>query len=341
MHEKPKVSFVCSVRDGEAYLERCAGGVLRQSVNEIELVLVDDHSKDSTWSLMEKLAGSDKRVKALKNTTREGLTYSLNIGLDFARGAHIARIDVDDFAHSNRIDTQLSTLENNPDAVMVVSPYRVVDEEDFELYCHYPSSDPKMIRWSLCFRNNIRHSTVMWKRSLDIRYDPSFTYAQDYDMWSRVSCMGDIVSTLDVLTTIKERRSSITSTKHNEQEAAADKIAAKMFMRYTDRTISERESRHVRMLHHLKNAEQVRVFEGMSEAELNSAARNYIALAAGFAKKESPEMEAFLTEIKHDLTNCAQNHASGSKASASFLKALSEEGASKWIADEINKVIKF
>jgi glycosyltransferase involved in cell wall biosynthesis len=301
MSERPKVSYVCSVKDGAKDIERCAASVLGQSVREIELILVDDHSKDTTWELIQHLSGGDNRVRGVRNQGMEGLTYSLNMGIDFARGEFVARIDVDDFAHRNRTERQLAVLESHPDAVMCASCFRQVDERDWELYCHCPSCDTKLLKWSLCFRNNIRHSTAMWRRSLDVRYEPAFPHAQDYDLWCRISRMGDIAVLPEIVSTIRSRASSITSTKHEQQERMADRVAAEQYERYTGARMRADEARHLRMIHHMKSPEQFKVFENMTAYEFSSAVERYCRLAEAFRKKESPDEEAFVRELGHDI----------------------------------------
>lgn len=301
MSDRPKVSYVCSVRNGDRDIRRCARSVLGQSLREIELLIVDDHSSDSTWAAISSLAEEDPRVRGIRNRGAKGLTYSLNLGLDFARGEYVARIDADDFAHRDRTARQVALMESSPSAAMCATCYRVVDMADWELYCHCPAGDPSLLRWSLCFRNNIRHSTAMWRKSLDVRYEPSFTYAQDYDMWCRISTMGDIVVLPAVVATIRTGPGSVTSTKHEEQEAAADRVAAARYEHYTGSPITPAQARHLRMLHHMKSSEQFAEMEKIASEDFRSAVERYFRLAEAFRRRESPETEGFMREIRNDI----------------------------------------
>ena len=301
MIKKPKVSFICSVKNGSEYIKRCSSSVLNQSLNEIELIFVDDHSTDDTWSMMEEISRKDERARSVRNYGREGLTYSLNMGLDFARGDFVARIDVDDFAHRDRAEKQVAMLESYDKAVMVSSCYRVVDSQDWLLYSHGPPGDPKMLRWSLCFRNYVRHSTAMWRRSLDVRYEPAFPHAQDYELWCRIARVGDIVTLGSVVATIRERSDSVTNTKHAEQELAADKIAAEQWRFYTGSTMNHHEARCLRMIQHMKSSEQFNVFNEMGQEDFEQAVFNYCLLADGFMDKERPELDAFMIEVGNDI----------------------------------------
>jgi len=177
----------------------------------------------------------------------------------------------------------------------------------------------------------------MWRKSLEVRYDPSFTYAQDYDMWCRISRAGDIVVVPEIVATIRSKSDSITSTKHNEQESAADMVSARQFEHYTGRSISAKEARHLRMVYFLKNAEQLRVFESMCNSDIVTAAINYCLLACGFANKENPEGESLLLEVGHDVTNAMQNPTVGPRFAEALREAVKEHHGSSWIAEEIDK----
>lgn len=307
MSERPKVSFVCSVKDGARDLERCAGSVLNQTMREVELILVDDHSSDTTWNLMESLAKGDPRVRAVRNYGKGGLTYSLNMGLDFARGDFVARIDVDDFAHADRADKQVAALESDDRAVMAASCYRLVDEDDWMLYSHCPPGDPVMLKWSLCFRNYIRHSTVMWRRSYDFRYEPAFPYAQDYELWCRMSRVGDIRVLHETLTTIRSRRDSITNTRYEEQEAAADRVAAEQWEYYVGRPMGRRAARCLRLVQHMKSGDQFADMSRVDKEEFVRAIADYCTLAAAFREKEGADRESLFREIGYDIDTLLNN----------------------------------
>jgi glycosyltransferase involved in cell wall biosynthesis len=307
MSEKPKVSYICSVRDGAKELRRCAMSVLGQSVSELELILVDDHSEDETWATIQSLAAADPRVRGVKNQGMKGLTYSLNMGLDFARGEFVARIDADDFAHRERTRIQLEAMLEHPEAAMCSSCFRLADPEDWEMYCHCPSFDPKILKWSLCFRNNIRHSTVMWRRSLDFRYEPSFTYAQDYELWCRISRVGDIRVAPEVIATLTSHPTSITNTKLEEQEGMADRVAADQYEFYTGARITPHQGRHLRMVHYLKSPEQFKVFDNITPYDFEEAVERYCRLAEAFFNRESPDEESIMAEIGRDMESLMCN----------------------------------
>ena len=101
MPTAPLVSVLLAVHNGEPYLRTAIESVLRQTVTDLELLVVDDGSTDATPSV---LAGiGDERLRVLRTAERQGLARSLNRGLDDARGKFVARLDADDVALPARI----------------------------------------------------------------------------------------------------------------------------------------------------------------------------------------------------------------------------------------------
>lgn len=308
MKRKPLVSLICAAKNESETLDRCVKSILGQTIQDIEMILVDDHSDDETLETMKKMAELDSRVRVVKNEMKPGLTYSLNLGLDFARGKYVARIDADDFAHKDRLKLQVEMIESYESAVMIAGGYRVIDDDDRELYCYCPSCDPKMLKWSLCLSNKIRHSTALWKRELDVRYEPSFTHAQDYEMWRVISRLGEIRVVPEIICTVRRRSNSITATRHEDQERMADKVARSQYEYYTDKKMmADRQARVLRLLHHLKSPEQFKTMENISPFEFCLGLEMYFRMAECFSKKETPDMEKMESEMTIDIKSLLAN----------------------------------
>ena len=97
MSEPPAVSVVMSVRDGERYLAAAIESVLNQTLRDLELVVVDDGSTDSSPQILAAYASKDDRVVVHRHENA-GLAISLNRGIGYARCPVIARLDADDVA---------------------------------------------------------------------------------------------------------------------------------------------------------------------------------------------------------------------------------------------------
>lgn len=94
--DKPKVTVVVPVYNVERYLDRCVQSLLGQTMKEIEIILVDDKSTDTSSDLCDKLSGLDCRVKVIHKPVNEGLGLARNTGIENASGKYIMFLDSDD-----------------------------------------------------------------------------------------------------------------------------------------------------------------------------------------------------------------------------------------------------
>ncbi len=106
----PLVSVVMAARDAAATLDLAVGSLLTQTWRNVEVIVVDDHSADTTRSVAHRLAERDGRLRVLSNLRTPGAYGARNTGLEAARGAFIALHDADDWAHPQRLERQMRIL---------------------------------------------------------------------------------------------------------------------------------------------------------------------------------------------------------------------------------------
>lgn len=99
------------VRNARRWLDEAVGSILAQSLENLELLLVDDHSDDGG---VEALPCGDQRLRLLRNPGR-GVSSAFNHGFARARGEFIARMDADDIALPERLAVQLDYLSTHPE----------------------------------------------------------------------------------------------------------------------------------------------------------------------------------------------------------------------------------
>lgn len=97
------ISVLVAVYNVEDYLPRCLDSVLSQTYLDLEIILVDDGSTDSSGSICEKYAEKDERLKVI-HQANEGLSSARNTGLRAATGDYILMIDGDDALHPQMIE---------------------------------------------------------------------------------------------------------------------------------------------------------------------------------------------------------------------------------------------
>ena len=82
---KPRVSIIVPIYNVEKYIERCMESLLKQTIKDIEIILVDDGSPDRCPQICEQKAILDRRIKVI-HKVNEGLGYARNSGLEVAEG---------------------------------------------------------------------------------------------------------------------------------------------------------------------------------------------------------------------------------------------------------------
>jgi len=183
----PAVSVLMPVHNGAPWVRDAVESILTQTLEDLELIVIDDGSTDATPEI---LAGArDPRLR-VERRERAGLTRSLNVALGLARSALIARLDADDVALPERLERQRAFLDAHAEVGLLGTGAREVDEAGRTAREVRPPADDRAIRRALIRRNPFVHSSVMMRRSVLERvggYDEALPVAQDYDLWMRMS----------------------------------------------------------------------------------------------------------------------------------------------------------
>lgn len=113
-----KVSIIIPCFKVEKYLERCMETVVNQTLRDIEIILVDDLSPDSTPQKCDEWAKKDSRIKVIHKPKNEGLGFARNTGLEYVQGEYVAFVDSDDFVDVKMYETLYrKAVETNADVV--------------------------------------------------------------------------------------------------------------------------------------------------------------------------------------------------------------------------------
>ncbi|MBS0525867.1 MAG: glycosyltransferase family 2 protein [Proteobacteria bacterium] len=103
------ISVVIPVRNGERFIGRTLQSVLNQTVQNIEVIVVDDGSTDSTLSIVKKIAAHDPRVFYYSGP-QAGVAAARNRGISQARGEFLAPVDADDLWHKDKLLLQMNAI---------------------------------------------------------------------------------------------------------------------------------------------------------------------------------------------------------------------------------------
>jgi glycosyltransferase involved in cell wall biosynthesis len=116
---EPKVSIVVPVYNAEKYLTQCVESILAQTLQEIEVILVDDGSQRECAELCDKLAETDARIKVI-HKTNGGAGLARNTGLEVAHGEYVGFVDSDDYIKPTMFETLYASAVKH-DADLVIS----------------------------------------------------------------------------------------------------------------------------------------------------------------------------------------------------------------------------
>lgn len=106
----PKLSVIVPVYNVEDYLHECINSILCQTMEDLELILIDDGSQDGCSSICDEYAEKDSRVKVIHQENR-GVSAARNSGLRIASGEYIGFVDPDDWVSLNAYETLCSSAE--------------------------------------------------------------------------------------------------------------------------------------------------------------------------------------------------------------------------------------
>ena len=174
------ISVVIPAYNATPTLAETLRSALRQTHAELEVIVVDDGSKDGTRAMAESFAAEDPRVRVISKANA-GVAAARNTGIDAARGDFIAPLDADDLWHPDKLRLQHERFVNGPASLgLVYNWYRRIDTSGRVVD---PSATPVVEGWVL-----YRHldwnfvsngSTPLIRRSAlgDLRYDPGLNAA--------------------------------------------------------------------------------------------------------------------------------------------------------------------
>lgn len=207
------ISVLISNYNGSRKINNTIYSLLEQTFQEFEILIVDDCSDDNSKEILEALRKSDKRIKVYYNKKNIGLTESLINLVHMSKYNLIARQDIGDISLPKRFEKQINFLKNN-NLIMCGTNSRLIKSKK-KLGIFFESSEiNKILKLQNCFV----HSSVMFKKEHYFRvggYNSMYKYAQDYDLWIKLSKLGKVQNLRDVLVEMDFDPNSI-SNKYQE-----------------------------------------------------------------------------------------------------------------------------
>ncbi|TXE05843.1 glycosyltransferase [Gelidibacter salicanalis] len=180
---KKLVSIILPVFNGEQFLAQSINSCLAQSYKNIELIIVNDASTDSSYSIIEGFANKDNRVRAIHNATNKKLPASLNIGHRTAQGTLMTWTSDDNVYAPNAIEEMVISIENNNADIVYSNLYHIDEHNDIKgkyIYC----------KTRTILLDNIIGACFLYRKEVYENlggYDELLHGIEDYDFWLQAS----------------------------------------------------------------------------------------------------------------------------------------------------------
>jgi len=182
------VSVIMCAYNEELCIADAIKSILHQSYRDLEFIIVDDGSTDNTLRIINDYQKKDSRIRVI-SCTHQGIVKAVNLGLNYAKGIYIARMDADDISHVDRLKYEVEVLNNNPD-IGVVSSQGIYIYNKKIMKFHKRPYRSEDIEISLISNNKIINSSSMFRKHLINKdgYNEKYYLMEDYYFW--VSLIG-------------------------------------------------------------------------------------------------------------------------------------------------------
>ncbi len=190
----PAVSVIMAAYKGAALVGETIDSVLAQTFEDWELVVVDDCSPDDTLAVLH--GYDDPRIRVIVSPVNQGPVKTRNLAMAHARGHYFAGLDQDDICLPDRLARQVAFLEANPEIALVGAAADLLEAGKVRPGAADGPTTPALLRWRLHIGNPLVWSTVMMRADVARRLDPitrpEILFAEDFDLYHRISAFGPI-----------------------------------------------------------------------------------------------------------------------------------------------------
>lgn len=218
--EQPLVSIVIPAYNNENTIIATLESIRNQSYKNIEIIIIDDNSKDKTLQLVTEQQKKDNRIKIYHNSTNLGMIGNWNKCIQMSNGEFVKLVCADDLLDKNEIEKETGAMILNPSVNLVESDTRLIDINGKKTgsFKRYHKSGlvkgKKIARTSIIWNNffgapvnNLIRKSVLDKTGY---FDEQFTYILDFDMWMKIACTGDVYIIHELLNSFRIRNDSNT-----------------------------------------------------------------------------------------------------------------------------------
>lgn len=180
---KQTVSVVIPCFNSQDTIARAISSVLDQTVQVLEIILIDDCSSDQTTNVVNRIINENLtsvKISLLRSPVNMGPGYARNLGLEKAEGAFVAFLDADDVWHPEKTQIQLDFFKNNQHISLSAHGSTMWEGGFQQVPNVYKKTEIRII--SLLLRNTVGTRTVMMRSNVNVRF-MNREFSEDYLFW--------------------------------------------------------------------------------------------------------------------------------------------------------------
>lgn len=205
------VSIITPSFQSERFIEEAMLSAISQTYQNWEMIIVDDLSTDGSIDIISNYCEKDKRIKLVRSEENVGPAAARNKGIKLAKGRYIAFLDSDDIWLSNKLEVQVSFMEEN-NLPFTFSSYYTMTENGQKKNCR--KAPPKLTYTDLLKTNSIGNLTTIYDASrIGKKYFKDVKH-EDYCLWlDMIKDLGVVYGVTTPLANYRVLSSSISSNK--------------------------------------------------------------------------------------------------------------------------------
>lgn len=182
-------SVVIPAYNAEKTIEACLASVVAQTTAPLEVLVVDDHSRDGTQAAVQRCEGqfaaAGIRLEYIRLAQNSGPSIARNKGIRMAKGSYIAFLDADDTWHKDKLAI-VDRFASSSSAVLVYHAY--TEEPAFDASTSAAGYQAKFLSiYQMLIRNLATTSCVIVRKQHALAFDETMRYCEDYELWMRIA----------------------------------------------------------------------------------------------------------------------------------------------------------
>lgn len=213
---QPLVSVLMPCYNAENFVEESLNSILNQTYQNIEVIAINDCSKDRTGEILKCMAKKDSRIKIVENKENLKLIATLNKGIKLCSGDYIARMDSDDIALPTRIEKEVDFLEKNKDHDIVSCLfYAFPSKKPNKRSLHLNPLHNDELQAYMLFKSGICHPAAMIRKrvftELGLQFEKKYLHVEDYALWSEAIYKTKLANINEALLLYRVHESQVSS----------------------------------------------------------------------------------------------------------------------------------